>query len=389
MSLRTLAKWIGRAVLALFLAMVVISIWKREELTRMANVITLFNPDRIVQNFSSMERMFLTTPLSRGTGPTSPLAYGPDMILPESVRAWIEERQVTSLLVMKDGTVRREEYRLGTTAEDRRISWSISKSYLSALLGTLIDDGTIPSLDVPVTDYAPRLAGSAYDGATLRNVLQGSSGVVFDEDYLDFNSDIQRMGRVVALGGTLDSFAASLDETFVEPGEKWTYVSMDAHVVGMVIRGATGRSIPDLLAERIIAPLGQEYGGSYITDGTGTAFVLGGLNLTTRDYARFGQMIAQNGAFEGQQILPAAWVADSILPSAKTEPGALGYGYQWWIPADGRPGEVMGRGIYGQYLYIDQQRQIVIVVTAANLDFREDGQTDADIAALRSIADSL
>ena len=142
-----------------------------------------------------------------------------------------------------------------------------------------------------------------------------ASGVTFDEDYFDFNSDINRMGRVVALGGTLDDFAASFTDRFAEPGETWQYVSIDTHVIGMVIRGATGRSVTGLLQEKILAPLGLESGGYYITDGAGVAFVLGGLNFTTRDFARFGQMILQNGKYGGKQVVPADWVAASMPPA--------------------------------------------------------------------------
>jgi CubicO group peptidase (beta-lactamase class C family) len=170
---------------------------------------------------------------------------------------------------------------------------------------------------------------------------------------------------------------------------QWQYVSIDTHIVSMVVRGATGRSIPDLLSEKIIAPLGLEQTPYYISDGAGVAFVLGGLNLTTRDYARFGQMFLQNGAYDGQQIVPSDWVAASTTPSAPTASGKLGYGYQWWIPQGASAGEFMGRGIYGQYLYINQGKGMVIATNAADRRFRDAGVTDQNIAIFRAIADSL
>jgi len=381
--------WIARILLLLVLAAVAVGRWKREELTRLWAVNTLFDEGKIVANFSSMDSAFLTVPVSRGDGPTSQLPHGAAYELPAAAQPWIKERALTSLLVMKDGEIRFEEYFLGTSPDDLRISWSLSKSYLSALFGVLVAEGAITSLDAPVTKYAPTLKGSAYDGASIRNVLNMASGVTFDEDYLDFNSDINRMGRVVALGGTLDDFSASFTETYAAPGERWQYVSIDTHVVGMVIRGATGRDIPSLLSEKIISPLGQERDARYITDGDSVAFVLGGLNLTTRDYARFSQMILQNGRFGTAQIVPADWVAESTAPSAPTQPGKVGYGYQWWIPVGAEPGEFLGRGIYGQYLYIDQQRGVVIVVTAADRKFREPGINEANIEMMRQIARSL
>ena len=363
--------------------------WKREEIARLMAVNTLFDADRIVANFSHMDRAFLTVPVPRGSGPVSPLPEGTAADLPPEVAEWIAERAVTTLIVLKDGEIVHESYHLGTGPEDRRISWSVAKSYLSALLGTLVADGTIPDLDAPVTQYAPLLAGTAYDGATIRNVLQMASGVEFDEDYLDYDSDINRMGRVVALGGTLDGFTAGLTGRTGAPGAAWQYVSIDTHVIGMVIRGATGRDIPSLLSERIIAPLGLEAEPYYLTDGEGVAFVLGGLNLTTRDYARFAQMIAQDGVWQGIRILPEGWVAESTAPSAPTAPGEIGYGYQWWVPVGSEPGQFMARGIYGQYLYIDQPRGVVIATNGADRGFREDGVNDANVAIFRLIAESL
>lgn len=386
--MRKVLKWSVRILLALVIAAAVVGFWKREEITRLLTVNSLFDADKIVTNFSSMEAAFLTRTVSRGDGPVSELPRGPEATLPDGVADWITDTKLTSLLVMKDGEIVFEDYYLGTSPDDRRISWSIAKSYLSALFGTAVADGSI-DLDAPVTQYAPKLSGSAYDGATVRNVLQMTSGVTFDEDYLDPNSDINKMGRVLALGGLMDDFAAGLTERDAEPGARWQYVSIDTHVVGMILRGATGRDIADLMSERIIAPLGQEQDAVYVTDGVGVAFVLGGLNITTRDYARFGQMILQNGEWQGQQIVPAEWIRESTAPSAPTEPGRIGYGYQWWIPVGAPEGVFLGRGIYGQYLYIDQNNGVVIVVTAADRQFRERGRNTANTEMMRQIAESL
>ncbi len=378
-----------RTFLLILVLALAAGVWKREEIERLLAVNSLFDADHIVQNFSHMDRAFLNTPVPRGNGPISPLPQGAPADLPPDVSQWIEERAITGLVVLQNGEIRYEDYFLGTDEEDRRISWSMAKSFLSALLGTLVEDGTIPDLDAQVTDYAPLLAGSAYDGATIRNVLNMASGVHFDEDYLDYNSDINRMGRVIALGGTLDDFAASITERDNPPGEVWQYVSIDTHVLGMVIRGATGRSIPDLLSERIIRPMGLESQPYYLTDGAGVAIVLGGLNMMTRDYARMGQMFLQNGALNGQQIVPADWVAASTAPTAPTAPGHIRYGFQWWIPVGAEPGQFMAQGVYGQYIYIDQVNDVVIAVNAADRNFREDGVGDENVRMFRLIAESL
>lgn len=387
--MRTFGKWLGRILLALVVAVVVVGLWKREEITRLLAVNSLFAEDKIVHNFSHMDDAFLSKPLSRGDGPTAELSYGPEYAPPAEVNDWIEARDVTALVVLKDGQIVYENYFKGTQPDDLRISWSVAKSYLSALVGILLDEGAIASIDDPVTTYAPKLKGTAYDGATLRNVLNMASGVTFDEDYLDPDSDINKMGRALALGGELDDFTASLKDTFTTPGSQWQYVSIDTHVIGMVVRGATGRSVTDLLSEKVITPMGLEHAPYYVTDGAGVAFVLGGLNLTTRDYARMGQMFLQNGRYNGQQIVPADWVAASTAPSAPTAEGQIGYGYQWWIPQGATEGEFMARGVYGQYIYINRADGVVIATNAADRKFREAGVSDQNIAIFRQISAAL
>ena len=352
-------------------------------------MLKLFSEKKIVSNFSNMDAPFLNSPVSRGNGPTAELLYGADAALPPQVADWTTARDVTALVVLKDGEIVHESYYKGTAPEDLRISWSVAKSYLSALVGVLLEDGTIGLIDDPVVQYAPTLKGGAYDGATIRNVLNMASGVTFDEDYLDQSSDINRMGRVLALGGSMDDFASGLTETFAPAGEGWKYVSIDTHILSMVVREATARPIAELLSEKVVAPMGLEREPYYLTDGFGTAFVLGGLNLTTRDYARMGQMFLQNGEYNGRQIVPADWVAASTAPSAPTAEGEIGYGYQWWIPKAAIPGEFMARGIYGQYVYVNRARGVVIETNAADRKFRDEGVADENVAIFRAIADGI
>ncbi|MEH6831962.1 MAG: serine hydrolase [Sulfitobacter sp.] len=387
--MRTFGKWVLRIFVVLVLAVVVVGFWHRDRITRLLAVNSLFSEEKIVNNFSHMDAAFLVTPVSRGNGPTAELSYDADADLPEQVMGWTEARDVTALLVLKDGKIVHESYYKGTEPDDLRISWSVAKSYLSALVGVLLEDGTIASIDDPVVQYAPTLKGGAYDGASIRNVLNMASGVTFDEDYLDQSSDINRMGRVLALGGSMDDFASGLTETFAPVGEGWKYVSIDTHILSMVVRGATARPIAELLSEKIIAPMGLEREPYYLTDGFGTAFVLGGLNLTTRDYARMGQMYLQNGEFNGSQIVPAAWVATSTSPSAPTAEGEIGYGYQWWVPKGAIAGEFMARGIYGQYVYVNRAKGVVIATNAADRNFRDEGVADENVAIFRAIANSI
>ncbi|MGL5011933.1 MAG: serine hydrolase domain-containing protein [Paracoccaceae bacterium] len=376
----------AKIILLLVAVAAAVAFWKRDEITRLMAVNSLFAPEKIVANFSNMDDLFFHTPLSRGDGPVSPLPPGPPATLSPEIQSWITDRSITGLVILKDGQLVHESYYLGTTPDDLRISWSVAKSFLSVLFGILEAEGAFASLDDPVTKYAPALAGSAYDGASIHDVLTMSSGVAFNEDYLDFNSDINRMGRVLALGGSMDGFAAGLTTRAADPGTRWHYVSIDTHVLGMVIRGATGRDIPELMNEKLLGPLGLEADPIMLTDGDGVSFVLGGLNMPTRDYARLGQMVLQQGQWQGRQIVPADWIATSTSPQAAD---GSAYGYQWWIPANAAPGEVFAHGIYGQFIYINPGAGVVIAVNAADRGFAFGGVTEGNIAMFRTIAAGL
>jgi CubicO group peptidase (beta-lactamase class C family) len=378
-----------RRLAYLFLGLAILTavgaLWKRDDLRRLIAVNTLFAEDRIVGNFSNMERLFHTRRMSgRPSGDQpSPLPHGTPARMPEGFDAWVEDQRVTGIVVLQGGQIVHEDYRLGTAPEDLRMSWSVAKSALSILIGILHEDGTLPDLDATVDSIVPPLAFSAYRGATIRNVLNMASGVAFNEDYLDFNSDINRMGRILALGGSMNGFAAGQTTRRGPPGADWLYVSIDTHVLGMVIEFRTGRSVIDLMEERLFVPLGLERDPVFVTDNHGVPFVLGGLNLTTRDYARLGQMVAQGGQWQGRLIVSSDWIAQSTAPTA---PGGALYGYQWWLPPDPVPGEFYARGVYGQFLWIDQNRNVVIAVNSANRRFREPGVLEASLEMFRAIA---
>ncbi|MFT5007207.1 MAG: CubicO group peptidase (beta-lactamase class C family), partial [Paracoccaceae bacterium] len=299
----------------------------------------------------------------------------------------------------KDGQIAYEVYFKDTEDTDRRVSWSMAKSFLSAAFGVAVNDGLVPDLDAQVTQYVPSLVGSAYDGATIRNVMNMSSGIKFNEDYLDSKSDINKMGRVLALGKSMDGFTEGQSESDREPGSRRKYVSIDTHVIGMVLRAATGKSVPDYLSETILKPLGLEADAYYLTDGFGTAFVLGGLNMRTRDYARFGLMMAQNGQLNGEQVVPMDWIkqstSNSAPPSYDGDVGSdyelLGYGFQWWLPPNPTEGEFFAIGVYGQYIYVNQAENVVIAVNAVDRKFRNgSGEiTILNLTAFREIVETL
>lgn len=372
---------------ALLLVLGLTALLKGQEIQRLLAVNNLFKEERIVYNFSHMKDLFFHEELQRGDAPPSALPEDPQP-LPD-LTSWVQERSLTAIVVLHDGKLVYQDYFQDTHDTDLRISWSVAKSYLSALTGILLDEGVIESIDDPVTQYVPSLVGSAYDGATLKDVLQMSSGVDFNEDYLDPKSDINRMGRALALGKSMDRFAEALRKKRDVPGAHWHYVSIDTHVVGMVIEGASNRRVADLMSEKIIQPLALEKAPVYITDKLGVAFVLGGLNMRTRDYARFGQMFLQGGYYNDTQIVPESWVKTSTRPSAHTEDDQPGYGYFWWTDDRDADGEYFARGIYGQYIYINEDTNVVIAINSADRQFKDPEAHPQNMKMFREISDAL
>ncbi|MEO0635757.1 MAG: serine hydrolase [Pseudomonadota bacterium] len=371
---------LGLGFLSICVLVAALAIWRADDIRRLLAVNSLFSAEHIVSNFSSMDTMFhaRSVPVSgeveawpRNEAPL------PEVIAtsgqPLDVQAYLQSTTTTSLIVILDGAIVHESYYLGTGEEDLRISWSMAKSMLSVAIGVAVDNGLI-DLDRTVDSYVPSLAGSAYEGATVRNVLNMASGVRFNEDYLDFWSDINKMGRVLAIGGSMDGFAAEVDERDREPGSARQYISIDTHVAAMVLRAATGQDLPDYIGQTIFSPIGLEREPYYVTDENGVAFALGGMNMTTRDYARFGQMVLDGGQWAGVQVVPEEWIEQSTAPSAPTATRNDGfdYGYQWWIP-EGIEGVILARGVYGQFIWIDRNTNSVIVKTSGDRNFRQRG----------------
>lgn len=374
----------------------------RDTFWRFRSALTLFAPEHIVENFRSMETLFTASVVHHGED-VWPLPKGPAITLPESfefggdtldVAHFLEYTATTGLIVLHEGRVVFEAYYRGETPDTRHISWSVAKSFTSALVGIALEEGHLDNITDPVTKYVPMLAESGYDGVPLEHVLQMTSGIRFDEDYGDFYSDINRMGRMIALNTSIDDFVMSL-ENDIPSGTELNYVSMDTQVLGMVLREATGHDLTTLLEEKLWKPAGMEADATWLVDVNGMELVFGGLNAVLRDYARFGLLYLNEGRRGNYPIVPAAWVRASTTPQAAyVMPGddvttneEFGYGYQWWIPA--RPeGDYLAIGIYDQYIYVHPRHRVVIAKTSANAHYEDDAQISEaqSVALFRTIA---
>lgn len=369
-----------------------------EQANRLYATMALFDEDKIVYNFSHMDEAFLTRPIQRSgdifhfdKAPHSlpdNFSYREEIVETEE---FLSRRKTTALLVIKNDKITFEQYYLGTAPDDLRISWSMAKSFTVTLFGILVEKGLI-DIDAPVEYYLPEMIGSGYEGVAIKDVLQMSSGVLWNEDYGDFNSDINQMGRILAVGGSLDEFTTTLIREKT-PGQAFHYVSMDTHVISMIARKVSGKSLIAQVEEHIWSKIGMEADAKWLTDSLGAEFALGGLNVRTRDFARFGRLYLHNGNWNGEQIVPETWITaatSAASPHNMPGKGKFGYGFQWWLAPDARPGEFFAVGIYGQYIYINQPENIVIVKNSADRDFMNarDSKFEA-ISFFRQITDSL
>jgi hypothetical protein len=292
-----------------------------------------------------------------------------------TTQKYIDSSYTQGLLFIQNDTIQYENYWRGQQEDTKHISWSMAKSYVSALFGIAMEEGYIKNIEQTVGEYLPELKGSGYDNVKIKDVLQMSSGVKFNEDYSDPKSDINSYWEEFVFGGSQDEFAATL-ENERPPGTYNTYVSIDTHVLGMILVKATGKSLTDYLQEKIWQPIGAEFNAYWLTDEKGMEMALGGLNASLRDYAKIGRLYLNKGNWNGSQIVPKNWVEQStnsteehLIPQSENSAHqGIGYGYQWWIP-EGTEGEFMAVGVFNQFIYINPSTNTIIVKNSANKNY--------------------
>ena len=378
--MRLVGKILSGVVVAALLVALAGYVWLRNSPHWAA--VTLFAEDVRVENFRNLDRIFPSQPVASGN---TVWRFAEDMRpLPATYEFLDETRQVdafltdtvtTGLLVLHDGVLVHEEYRLGADEASSFTSWSVAKSVLSILVGIALEEGHINSVHDQLTDYIPELAGSAYDGVTIEDALTMSSGVAFDEDYANPLSDVNRLFVSLSMGQTMVDILAGLGRDHA-PGTYNNYISSDSIALGLVLEAATGIPNEEYLATRLWHPMGAEHAASWSTGADGLVLPFCCLNATLRDYARLGQLYLQGGARDGEQIVPRAWVEASTTPNApRLLPGdnpasfwTFGYAYHWWIPENPQD-EFMAIGIWGQYIYVNRARSVVIVKKSADYDF--------------------
>ncbi len=332
------------------------------ELQRFQNAaieVLFWNNDQKLANFRQMETLFPGTIAAPAARPRL-LPEGTALPIPESeIEAYLTAQNAVGLLVLQDGKIRLERYAFGFGPQDRWTSFSVAKSLTSTLAGVAIKQGKIRSIDDPVTRYLPELAMSGYENVTVRQVLTMSSGVRWDENYADPNSDVARFFAEPVVQGedpNLTYLARLPSEA--APGTKWNYKTGETNLIGIIVQRATGKSLTRLASETLVPAIGFEGELFWQVDTVGQN--VGGccLSLTMRDYARLGQYALEGGS----DILPEGWMADATRKSFDVGAPGAGYGYQWWTFG---PQNYGARGIFGQSITVLPQQRVVIVQLSA------------------------
>lgn len=278
----------------------------------------------------------------------------------DALRAYMAKTDAAGIMVLQDGEVRFEDYGLGFKPDQRWTSFSVAKSFTSTLLGAAIRDGKIASLNTPVTTILPELAGTAYDGVTVEQVASMTSGVAWNEDYTDPNSDVARMLAVAPVEG--ESQAVTYARTLkreAPAGEKWVYKTLETNLLGLLVERAVGMPLAEYAAAKIVEPAGLEGSLFWMQDLTGGNIAGCCISLRLSDYARFGQFVLEGG----EEVVPQGWFAQATAPQVSFAPRVpgFGYGYQWWT----YPGDTYGaQGIFGQAITIVPDKRLVVAVVS-------------------------
>jgi len=340
--------------------------------------VTYFTVPYLVGSYSHLDEVFEGRVVRKAERP-SPLKRAPEEIdvrwkldgTDFGVDDYLARNPTTGILIARDDTILLERYQYKRTDADRFTSWSMAKTVTSMLLGIAIAEGRISFVDDPAAKYVPSLAGTEYGKTSLRHLLQMSSGVRFSEDYSG-QDDVSRLAGATFMllrpGGVA---AVTPFNTRERPtGTKFSYASVETQVLGLVLRGATGRPLTEYLQEKIWQPIGAEADATWLVDTTGQESAYCCLNAVLRDYARLGLLLAHDGNWRGRQLIPARWIMDATTVRddqphlrPRTATPFFGYGYQTWIfPGERRMFAFLG--IRGQAIYVDPQAKLVMVHTA-------------------------
>lgn len=268
---------------------------------------------------------------------------------------FLKTNKTVAFLIIKNDTLQYEKYFSGYNQESVVASFSMAKSVTSILIGCAIDDGLIKSVDESVISYIPELKNDGMDKITIKNLLQMTSGIKYNESYSNPFGDAATDYYGRNLRKSL--YNRKLENT---PGTVFNYNSGDAQMLGLVLeRALRGKTITAYLEEKIWKPLGMEYDATWSLDrqhdGLEKTFCC--INARARDFSKLGRLYLNKGNWNGRQIVSKTWVEESLKPDI-TNGGSGNYKYQWWLEPNGN---FMAQGILGQYVYVNPAKNLIIV----------------------------
>ncbi len=313
--------------------------------------------------FRAMDRLPVLAKVNQAEPSANPLPLpqGAPLEIPD-VDQYMAGQRAAGLVIIQDGKVRFERYGLGFDAAGRWTSFSVAKSFTSTLVGAAIQDGHIKSLDDKVSQYIPDLRGSAYDDVSVRQLLMMSSGVRWNEDYEDPKADVAQFNNAKPEPGmdATVSYLRKLPRAH-PPGTVWHYNTGETNLVGVLVSSAVKKPLAQYLQEKIWQPAGMEAPATWLLGQTGHEIAGCCIQAATRDFARFGLFVLANGNAGGKQIVPTDWFSMATVKQKDIGEPGHGYGFQWWTYDDG---SFAAQGIFGQGIFIDPKRKLVIASNA-------------------------
>lgn len=340
------------------------------------------------------------------------LEHGPDLDLDLLVPGADEERTLADVLaetetdgfaVLHRGRLVAEWYADGHSAQQTHLLMSVSKSIVGCVVGVLAGRGQI-DLDRTVEDYLPEVVGHGYQGATVHDVLDMRSGVRFSEAYTDPDAEVRCIEEVIGwsprvhdgLPTSLYDYLAGLSADHPH-GRRFDYRSCETDLLGWICERVTGTRMPQLLSELVWSRLGTEEDLDAAVDAAGSVFHDGGLACTLRDAARFGQLLLDDGAVDGVEVVPSGWIADTLAGAPDSADVFTAAGHDGWLPGGHYRNQIwvpgadrlLCLGIHGQLIWVDRARDLVVVKHSSWPTAQDLGRLTSTFAAIEAIATEL
>lgn len=385
-------KYLTIAALTLLIIVIALGLIYKKPIQLMYHSIKAFDEENLAHSFQTMYEIQPSTQIPKGEK-VSEFEYELAPMVDSfrfrgetlDTKQFLQETKTSGLLVIADNKIAYEEYLLGSDENTRFSSNSICKSFTSALVGIAIHNGFIDSVEDSVAKYIPEFSNTEMEKITIKDCLQMSSGINFDE-----TTDMSKISMTSMFG---KSKMKSITQYGLlhEPGTNRTYSSINTDILGEVVANATGYTLSEYMEEKLWSKIGVEQ-DAYWTLSNDKELANGGLHISLRDYARFARLYMNGGVFEGEQLIPSQWIEDSMTTNQPHLKAPLdgkpydefGYGYQWWIP-EGNEQEFMAIGVFGQWIYINPVKEVIIVKTSADPGFEDDDKEKKTVAFFREI----